>query len=189
MFPGDAFEEVADPALLLPLAAGQQEQLFGGGHVVVHLARHNDVVLSVQVIFVALCVAAAALEGGRGLEDVPQGTAAGLAAGGEVIEREDEFVTLVADVGGPITERSRLHHHLLITLTLALVGIQDLEDPWYFFGICAVHVCLSDRSDMEQFIDVQRHEGVGLLSVRLAVVEQDLFTAHDYVFFVPAEAL
>lgn len=26
-----------------------------------------------------------------------------------------------------------------------------LEDPWYFFGIGAVHVCLSDRSDMEQF--------------------------------------
>lgn len=100
-------------------------------------ARHNDVVLSVQVVFVALCVAAAALEGGRGLEDVPQGTAAGLAAGGEVVEREDELVTLVADAGGPITERSGLRHHLRIALTLALVGIEDLgEGSIHGLSIC-----------------------------------------------------
>lgn len=36
MLPRDAFEEVAHPALLLFLGVGQQEKLFGGGHVVVH---------------------------------------------------------------------------------------------------------------------------------------------------------
>lgn len=36
MFPRDAFEEVTDPALLLLFGVGQQEQLFGGGHVIVH---------------------------------------------------------------------------------------------------------------------------------------------------------
>lgn len=36
MLPRDALEEVIHPALLLFLGGGQQEQLFGGGHVVVH---------------------------------------------------------------------------------------------------------------------------------------------------------
>lgn len=36
VFPRDAFEEVADPALLLLLRVGQQEQLLGRRHVVVH---------------------------------------------------------------------------------------------------------------------------------------------------------
>lgn len=36
VFPRDAFEEVTDPALLVLLRVGQQQQLLGGGHVVVH---------------------------------------------------------------------------------------------------------------------------------------------------------
>lgn len=43
MFPGDALEQVADPALLLLLSVGQQKQLFGGGHVVVHCKRKKGV--------------------------------------------------------------------------------------------------------------------------------------------------
>lgn len=74
----------------------------------------------------ALSVAAAALKGRRGLENVPQGPSAGLAAGGEVVESEDELVTLVADVGGSIAVRGGLHDHLLVTFTLTLVGVQDL---------------------------------------------------------------
>lgn len=75
----------------------------------------------------ALGVAAAALEGRRRLEDVPERTSAGLAAGGEVVEREDELVALVADVGGTVAVRRGLHHHLLVALALALVGVQDLR--------------------------------------------------------------
>lgn len=41
MFPRDAFEEVADPALLLLLRVGQQKQLFGSGYVVVHCQRNT----------------------------------------------------------------------------------------------------------------------------------------------------
>lgn len=74
----------------------------------------------------ALCVAATALKGRRGLEDVPEGPSAGLAAGGEVIERDDELVALVADVGGAIAICSRLRDDLLFTLTLAFIGVQDL---------------------------------------------------------------
>lgn len=74
----------------------------------------------------ALGVAAAALEGRRGLENVPQGPSAGLAAGGEVVESEDELVALVADVGGSVAVRGGLHYHLLVTFTLTLVGVQDL---------------------------------------------------------------
>lgn len=39
VFPRDAFEEVTDPALLLLLRVGQQKQLFGSGHVIVHCWR------------------------------------------------------------------------------------------------------------------------------------------------------
>lgn len=153
MLPRDAFDEVADPALLLLLRVGQQEQLFGRGHVVVHwrgdskrleplpgvfrevlgrvsvltLAGHDDFLLPVQVVLVALGVAAAALEGGRGLEDVPQGAGADLAAGREVVEGGDELVALVADVRGPVAERRGLHHDLLIAFDLAFVRVQDLR--------------------------------------------------------------
>lgn len=74
----------------------------------------------------ALGVAAAALERRRRLEDVPQGPRAGLAAGREVVEREDELVALVADVGGALAVRRGLRRRLLLTLALALVGVQDL---------------------------------------------------------------
>lgn len=41
-------------------------------------AGHNNFLLSVQVVFVALGVAAVALEGRRGPKDVPQGSSADL---------------------------------------------------------------------------------------------------------------
>lgn len=154
MFPRDAFEEVADPALLLLLRVGQQKQLFGSGHVIVHFAGHNNFLLFVQVVFVDLGVTAAALEGRRRLENVPQGPSAGLAAGGEVVESEDELVALVADVGGTIPIRCGLHYNLLVAFNLAFIGIQDLKYPWDFFGICTVHISLSDRPDVKQLIDV-----------------------------------
>lgn len=94
------------------------------------LARHDDLLLAVQVVLVALGVAAAALEGRRRPEHVPQGPGAGLAAGREVVQGHDELVTLVADEGGPLAvsrrRRRRLRTRLLLTLDLALVGVQDL---------------------------------------------------------------
>lgn len=74
----------------------------------------------------ALGVAAAALEGRRGLEDVPQGAGADLAAGREVVEGEDELVALVADVGGSFAKRRLLHNDLLIAFNLAFISVQDL---------------------------------------------------------------
>lgn len=74
----------------------------------------------------ALGVTAAALEGRRGLEDVPQWPSAGLAAGREVIEGEDELMALVADVGGAIAKRRGLHYDLLFPFALTFVGVQDL---------------------------------------------------------------
>lgn len=90
-------------------------------------AGHNDFLLSVQVVFVALGVAAAALEGRRGFENVPQGPSAGLAAGGEVVESEDELVALVTDVRGTIPVWRGLHYNLLFTFNLAFIGVQDLR--------------------------------------------------------------
>lgn len=74
----------------------------------------------------ALGVAAAALEGRRGLEDVPQGAGADLAAGREVVEGEDELVALVANIRGSFTKRRLLHYDLLIAFDLAFVSVQDL---------------------------------------------------------------
>lgn len=74
----------------------------------------------------ALGVAAATLEGRRGLENVPQRPSAGLTAGGEVVESEDELVALVADVGGTITIQRGLYYNLLVAFNLAFIGIQDL---------------------------------------------------------------
>ncbi len=78
------------------------------------------------MVFVALGVAAAALKGRRGLENVPQGPSAGLTAGGEVVESEDKLMALVADVGRPITIWRGLHYNLLVAFNLAFIGIQDL---------------------------------------------------------------
>lgn len=74
----------------------------------------------------ALSVAAATLKGGWGLENVPQGPSARLAAGGEVVQSQDELVALVADVGGTIAIRCGLHHNLLFTFNLSFIGVQDL---------------------------------------------------------------
>lgn len=90
------------------------------------LAGNNHFLLLVQVVLVALGVAAPALEGRRGLEDLPQGARADLAAGREVVEGEDELVALVADVRGSFAKRRLLHHDLLVAFNLALVGVQDL---------------------------------------------------------------
>lgn len=188
MFPRDAFEEVADPALLLLLRSGQEEQLFGSRHVIVYFAGYNNLLLSVQVVFVALGVAATALEGRWGLENMPQGPSASLTAGGKVVESEDELMSLMADVGGTISIRCWFNNNLLVTFTLGFIGIQDLKYPWNFFGVSTVHISVSDRSDMKQFINVQGHERVCLLTVPLTVVEEDLLTAHHNKFSVPAKA-
>lgn len=120
---------------------------------------------------------------------MPQGASAGFTARGEVVEGEDELVALVTDVRGSVSERRLLHYNLLVTLTLAFVGVQDLEYPGNLSSVCTVHISLSDRSYMEQFINFQSHERVGLLSVLLTVVEQNLLTAHNYILSVPAKAL
>jgi len=73
---------------------------------------------------VALDVAAAALEGLRRLEDVPQGLGAGLAVGRKVVERGDELVALVGQAVGLVPLGPALQLRLLPAL--ALVGIQDL---------------------------------------------------------------
>lgn len=51
----------------------------------VTFARSNNVLLFVEVVLVALDVAAATLKGRRRLEDVPQRLGTGLAVGREVI--------------------------------------------------------------------------------------------------------
>lgn len=43
-----------------------------------------------------------------------------------MVERWNELVALVADVGGTIAERRGLHHNPLIAFALAFVGVQDL---------------------------------------------------------------
>lgn len=88
-------------------------------------AGRDDVLLLVQVVFVALDVAAAALEGGRGLEDVPERFGAGLAVGGEVVEGGDELVAFVGQAVGLVSLWDGLQVRLLPAL--ALVGIQDLR--------------------------------------------------------------
>ena len=89
-------------------------------------ARGDDVLLLVQVVFVALYVAAAALQGRRRLEDVPQRLGARLAVGGEVVEGGDELVALVGQAVGLVALGYALHICLLPAL--ALIGIQDLEE-------------------------------------------------------------
>lgn len=73
----------------------------------------------------ALDVAAAALQGWWGLEDMPQGLGTGLAVGGEVVKRGDELMTFVGQTVGLVPLRDSLHVRLLPALPL--VGIQDLK--------------------------------------------------------------
>lgn len=88
-------------------------------------ARSNNVLLFVEVVLVALDVAAATLQGRRRLEDVPQRLGTGLAVGGEVIQRGDELVAFVWETVGFVALRDRLHVRLLPALSL--VGIQNLN--------------------------------------------------------------
>lgn len=74
----------------------------------------------------ALGVAAMALEGRRGLENIPQGSSAGITAGGEVVERKDELVALVVDVSRTISIQRWVHYSLLVTFKLAFIVVQDL---------------------------------------------------------------
>lgn len=88
-------------------------------------ARSNNVLLFVEVVLVALDVAAATLQGRRRLEDVPQRLGTGLTVGGEVIQRGDELVAFVWETVGFVALRDRLHVRLLPALSL--VGIQNLN--------------------------------------------------------------
>lgn len=126
-------------------------------------ARSNNVLLFVEVVLVALDVAAATLQGCRRLEDVPQRLGAGLAVGGEVIQRGDELVAFVWETVGFVALRDRLHVRLLPALSL--VGIQNLntegresgrvkeqgskivffEEPTQIFGVTAYIKNVSDN--------------------------------------------
>lgn len=89
-------------------------------------AWSNDLLLLVHVVLVALDVAAPALQGRRRLEHVPQRLGACLTVGGEVVERGDELMALVADVARLLSNGQRLRK-LWLLFALALVGIKDLE--------------------------------------------------------------
>lgn len=126
---------------------------------------------------------AAALDGRRGLEDVPQGLVASLTVGGEVIESDNKLVAFVADEIVPVDVGSGFHCGFLLSFALAFVVVEDLHRKvskqgspgelfflehkkrnsvktffvlnhlkylWNFFGICTVHVCLSDGANVEQ---------------------------------------
>lgn len=82
------------------------------------------------MVFVALDVAAPALQSRRRLEHVPQRLGARLAVGGEVIKRGDELVALVADVAGLLSDGQWLHGKLWLLFTLTLIGIQNLDRGW-----------------------------------------------------------
>lgn len=90
----------------------------------VTFAGGDDVLLFVQVVLVALDVAAATLQRWGRLKDVPQRLGAGLAVGGKVVERRDELVAFVWKTVGFVALRHRLHVGLLPAFSL--VGIQNL---------------------------------------------------------------
>lgn len=79
------------------------------------------------MVLVTFDVAAPALEGRRRFEHVPQRLGARLAVGGEMIQRVDELVAFVADVAGLLTDGQRLHGELGLLLTLAFIGVKNLE--------------------------------------------------------------
>lgn len=89
-------------------------------------ARGDDVLLLVQVVFVALDMAAATLQRWRRLEDVPQRLGAGLTVGGKVVERGDELVAFVWEAVGFVALWHRLHVGLLPAFSL--VGIENLYE-------------------------------------------------------------
>lgn len=104
-------------------------------------AWSNDLLLLVHVVLVALNVAAPALQSGRRLEHVPQRLGARLAVGGEVVERGNELVTLVADVAGLLSDG--LHRKLWFLFTFSFIGIKDLgsEECFLFTMFCFSDEC------------------------------------------------
>lgn len=98
-------------------------------------ARRDDLLLLVHVVLVALDVAAPALQGRRRLEHVPQWLGACLTVGGEVVQRGDELVALVADVAGLLSDGQRLHGKLRLLFALSLVGVKNLERCWRTRGV------------------------------------------------------
>lgn len=79
------------------------------------------------MVLVAFDVAAPALQSRRRLEHVPQWLGARLTVGGEVVERGDELVALMADVAGLLSNGQRLHGKLRLLFALAFIGIKNLE--------------------------------------------------------------
>lgn len=75
----------------------------------------------------ALLVAAAALEGRRRLEDVPERLGAAVAVGREVIQRGDELVAFVWETVGFVSLRDGLND-VRVFPALSLVGVQDLNE-------------------------------------------------------------
>lgn len=90
-------------------------------------AWSDDLLLLVHVVLVALDVAAPALQSRRRLEHVPQWLGARLTVGGEVVERGNELVALMADVAGLLSNGQWLHGKLRLLFALALIGIKNLE--------------------------------------------------------------
>ncbi len=45
-----------------------------------------------------------------------------------MVERQDELMAFVADVGGSITVWRGFHHNFLSAFNLTFISIQDLED-------------------------------------------------------------
>lgn len=78
------------------------------------------------MVFVALDVASSAFEGWRWFEHVPQGFGTGFTVSGKVVQGWDELMTLMANVAGLVP---RKRFQLLLFLALALICIQDLEEP------------------------------------------------------------
>ena len=91
----------------------------------VTFARGDNVLLFVKVVLVALDMAAATLQGGWRLKNVPQWLGAGVAVGREMIQCGDEFMALVGKAVGLVPLRNCLHVHLLPALSL--IGIKNLN--------------------------------------------------------------
>lgn len=79
------------------------------------------------MVFVALNVATPAFQSRRRLEHIPQRLGARLAVGGEVVERGDELVALVADVAGLLSNGQWLHRKLWLLFAFPFIGIKNLE--------------------------------------------------------------
>ena len=89
-------------------------------------AGRKHFLFAIQVVFVAFHVAATALQGRWGLEDVPEWQGAHLTARGEMIECRHKLVTFVGAACWPLGRR-KLHGNLLLLLTLTLVVVEDLK--------------------------------------------------------------